>query len=176
MRRYIIRRLLLTIPTLFLVTVLVFFLIRFIPGDVVDQMVGERAFFTDIDRLTIERNLGLDVPLHVQYGRWIGALRDKDGNFNGIFQGSLGNSLWRKTPVINEITDRIPVTVELGVIALLSLLIVSIPIGIFSAMRQDSIGDYLSRSLATTLVAVPNFWMGLIIVVLALGTCILGVN
>ena len=102
MRAYIIRRLLLLIPTLFLLTILVFLSVRFIPGDVIDVMVARRTNFgvaTDqIDREAIERMLGLDVPVYVQYGRWIGVLptpdwRTGESHFNGILQGTLGESL-----------------------------------------------------------------------------------
>ncbi|GAI77022.1 unnamed protein product, partial [marine sediment metagenome] len=167
MRAYIIRRLLLVIPTIFLVTILVFFVIRLIPGDIIDQMVRERTFLTAEDRAILEQAMGLDVPIHVQYARWIGVVRDADDNFNGLLQGSLGNSLFRQTPVIDEIVSRLPVTVELGFLSMLILLIISIPIGIYSAVRQDTPGDYIGRSFATVLIALPSFWVGLMIILVA---------
>jgi len=167
MRAYIIRRLLLVIPTVFLVTIIVFFIIRLIPGDIIDQMVRERMFLTAEDRALLEQALGLDVPVIEQYGRWIGVIRDADGNFNGLLQGSLGDSLYKQTPVIDEIVSRLPVTVELGILSMLSLLIISIPIGIYSAIRQDSPVDYVGRSWATLLIALPNFWVGIMVILLA---------
>jgi len=167
MRAFIIRRLLLVIPTIFLVTILVFFIIRLIPGDIIDQMVRERMFLTAEDRAILEQALGLDVPVLEQYGRWIGVVRDADGNFNGLLQGSLGDSLYRQTPVLDEVVGRLPVTVELGFLSMLILLIISLPIGIYSAIRQDSPGDYVGRSFATVLIALPSFWVGLMIILIA---------
>jgi peptide/nickel transport system permease protein len=167
MHAYIIRRLLLVIPTVFLVTILVFFIIRLIPGDVIDQMVRERMFLSAEDRAILEQALGLDVPVLEQYGRWIGVVRDADGNFNGLLQGSLGDSLYKQTPVIDEIVGRLPVTVELGILSMLLLLIISIPIGVYSAIRQDSLADHVGRSFATLLITLPNFWVGIMIILLA---------
>ncbi len=164
----------LLIPTVLLVTILVFLIIRLIPGDIIDLMIAERAFCTAEDRAIIEHALGLDVPIHVQYARWAGVIRDADGNFNGLLQGSLGNSLWKQTPVIDEIAHRAPVTIELGILAMLILLIVSLPIGIYSAIRQNSPGDYVGRSFATVLIALPNFWVGVMIVLL--GSLFLGLS
>ena len=100
MRAYIIRRLLLIIPTLFILSIIVFLSVRFIPGDIVDAMAAqmERYQTATIDREAVERMLGLDVPVHVQYGRWIGVLPTPDwitgeSHFNGLLQGTLGESL-----------------------------------------------------------------------------------
>jgi len=174
MRVYIIRRLLLLIPTMLLVTFIVFFVIRLIPGDTIDLMIAERNFLTAEDRATLEHALGLDVPIHVQYARWVGVIRDAKGNFNGLLQGSLGDTLWKETPVIDEIAGRAPVTIELGILAMLILLIISMPIGIYSAIRQDSPGDYVGRSLATVLIALPNFWVGVMIILI--GSLFLGLS
>ena len=99
MRAYIIRRLLLILPTLFLLSILVFLSVRFIPGDTIDVIVDRMEFYTvDVDRETLERILGLDVPVYVQYGRWIGVLPTPDWvtgepHFKGLVHGSLGESL-----------------------------------------------------------------------------------
>ena len=99
MRAYIIRRLLLIIPTLLILSILVFLLVRFIPGDIIDVMAGTiDSTQMDLDREAVERILGLDVPVYVQYGRWIGVLPTpdwitKESHFNGILQGTLGESL-----------------------------------------------------------------------------------
>ena len=101
MRAYIIRRLLLIIPTLFLLSILVFLSVRFIPGDTIDAMLGNVQFvglFGEVDREALERRLGLDVPAYVQYGRWIGVLPTPDWvtgeyHYNGILQGTFGDSL-----------------------------------------------------------------------------------
>ncbi len=126
MRAYIIRRLLLIIPTLFILTILVFLSVRFIPGDVVDAMLGKMAsmgFATGLDREALIRMLGLDVPVHVQYGRWIGVLPTPDwitgeSHFKGLLQGTLGQSLMGSWTVEEKIIGRLPVTIELGVMAI----------------------------------------------------------
>ena len=160
MRTYIIRRLLLLIPTLFIVSSLVFLFIRLIPGDIIDVMaieMGPESGYSggSLDREAIERRLGLDVPIHVQYGRWIGQ----------ILQGNLGTMLRGDQPVVEEILPRLPVTFELGVFAVLIGLLISLPIGIYSAIRQDSAGDYGGRSLAIIFISVPSFWTATIIMV-----------
>jgi len=167
MRTYIIRRLLLIVPTMFLVSILLFLLIRLIPGNIVDQMIRERPFSMDAARAAIEQELGLDVPIFEQYGRWLGVLPGVDGSFNGIFQGSLGNSLWTNEAVVKLIINRLPVTIELVILAILIMIIISIPIGIYSAMRQNTMGDLAGRSFATVLIALPNFWVGLMIILVA---------
>lgn len=166
MRTYIIRRLLLTIPTLWVASLLVFFAIRLVPGSIVDLMASEMTFFTNTDRTIIEERLGFDVPSYVQYFRWMGFIPDKDGKFNGLLQGNLGISLWRNAPVTEEIAARWPITLELGFMALIIAQIIALPIGVFSAIRQDSAGDFAARSFAILCIAVPNFWLGTLVVVM----------
>jgi len=165
MRTYIIRRLLLTIPTLWIASLLVFFGIRLVPGSIVDLMASEMTFFTNTDKAEIEARLGFDVPAYVQYFRWMGFTRDKDGEFNGLLQGNLGISLWRNAPVTEEIAARWPITLELGILALIIAQIIALPIGVLSAVRQDSVGDYFGRSFAILCIAVPNFWLGTLVIV-----------
>jgi peptide/nickel transport system permease protein len=159
MRIYIFRRLLLTIPTVFFVTLIIFLTIRFIPGSVIDLMLaqyGSPAGITKIDRQSLEHKLGLDVPIYIQYGRWVD---------NTILRGDLGKSLWENTPVIDEIKARWPVTLELGILALLVTQLIAFPIGIYSALRQDSWGDYFTRSFAILCIAIPTFWLGILVIV-----------
>ena len=168
MRAYIIRRLLLAIPTLFLVTLIVFLLVRLVPGDAVDAMAVELALQgVDIDsaRDQIEQMLGLDVPILQQYGRWLGIVPQDDGSFSGIFQGDLGKSFWSPYSVVEEIARRWPVTIELGLIGILIAQIIALPIGIYSALRQDSWGDLLGRSFAIIFIAVPSFWIATMVMV-----------
>ena len=157
MHRYLIRRLLLIIPTLFIISIIVFFMLQLLPGNIVDSVM-QRAVRSGgtVDREALERALGLDVPMHVQYGRWIGDI---------FLHGSLGVSL-RNTgdAVTTKILDRMAVTFELGLLAILTALLLGLPIGIYSAIRQDSIGDYLGRSFAIIFLAVPNFWLATMIV------------
>ncbi len=157
MRAYIIRRLLLVVPTLVLLSILVFLTVRFIPGDVIDVMLGELQWVGgDIDREALERMLGLDVPVYVQYGRWIGEI---------FLHGTLGESLWRNWTVEEEILSRLPVTIELGLLAILIGLVIALPVGIYSAMRQDTAADYLGRSVAIIGLATPNFWLAIMVLI-----------
>ena len=175
MRAYIIRRLLLIIPTLFILSILVFLSVRFIPGDVIDLMVIRMQQFDGqtghIDREALERYLGLDVPVHVQYGRWLGVLPTPgwitgETFYRGLLQGSLGESLIRgAVRVEEEIGSRLPVTIELGFMAIVIGLIVALPIGIYSAMRQDTAADYVGRSVAIIGLATPNFWLGVMVMI-----------
>ncbi len=159
MRAYIIRRLLLVIPTLFLLSILVFLSVRFIPGDVIDAMLGRMEFGMGggaIDRAALERKLGLDVPVYVQYGRWIG----------NIFQhGTLGKSLLDSSTVEEKIIGRLPVTIELGLLAIVISLLIALPVGIYSAIRQDTAADYLGRSAAIIGLVTPNFWLGIMVMI-----------
>jgi len=149
MRTYIIRRILLVVPTLFLVTIIVFAVVRMIPGDVIDVLMSEMSELgTSVDRERIMQMLGLDLPVHVQYGRWIG----------GVLQGDLGTSLRGSVPITPKILARLPVTLELGVFSVIIGLLIALPIGIYSAIRQNTIGDYAGRGIAVTFISVPTFW------------------
>ena len=172
MRAYIIRRLLLIIPTLFMLTILVFLAVRFIPGDVVDLIISFMWWDgqAEIDREAVERMLGLDVPVYVQYVRWIGVLPTPDwltgeSRYNGILQGTLGESLMGGGAVGENILDRLPVTIELGVMAIVIGLVIALPVGIYSAIRQDTAADYTGRAAAIIGLAVPNFWLALMVMI-----------
>jgi peptide/nickel transport system permease protein len=157
MRAYFIKRLLAIIPTLIFATMIVFFLVRLVPGDIIDLMVSQHDVSeVEVTRKTLEKALGLDVPIYVQYYRWMKAI---------ILHGDLGNTLWVETPVTEEIIDRLPVTLELGVIGLIIGFSLAIPIGVYSAIRQDTAGDYIGRTIAILGVAIPGFWLGTMIVV-----------
>ena len=160
MQAYILRRLLLIIPTLLLASLIVFVAIRLIPGDIIALMAAEHHYETqknmEDSAEEIRRQLGLDVPIYVQYGRWLK---------NIILHGDLGKSLWKGTPVTEEIIPRIPTTLQLGIMGMAVGLLISIPIGIYSGIRQDTIGDYVARSFAIACIAVPGFWLGTMIMV-----------
>jgi peptide/nickel transport system permease protein len=144
------------IPTLLLVTIIVFLLIRLVPGDVVDLMLAEQEWnATAEDRAELEAKLGLDKPIHIQYGIWI----------SDVARGNFGTSLWSSRPVVDEIRSRLPVSFELGILAILTGLIIAIPLGIYSAIRQDTSGDYVGRSVAILFMCVPIFWAGTLIMV-----------
>lgn len=159
MRAYIIRRLILAVPTLVIVTIIVFALIRMIPGSAIDLMIalyqGEGQVGESIDIDEIKAKLGLDVNIFVQYGRWVG----------GLFQGDLGTSIYSERTVTSELANRLPVSFELGLMALIIGQCIAIPLGIYSAIRQDTLGDYIGRSLAIGFIAIPGFWVATIIIV-----------
>lgn len=155
MQAYIARRLLALLPTLFFASLIVFVSMRLIPGDVIDLMLAQNDIATSQDRARIEAALGLDQPLLLQYGRWVG----------DVLQGDLGRSLWQNTPVTEQLANTLPITFELGLLALLIALSVALPIGIYSAMRQDTAGDYIARSFSLLMLAVPSFWLGTLVMV-----------
>ena len=157
MRAYIIRRLLLIIPTLFILSILVFLSVRFIPGDVIDAMMADMGYMAGhIEREALEHMLGLDVPVHVQYGRWLGDI---------FLHGTLGESLLGDWTVEEKILGRLPVTIELGVMAIVIGLVIALPVGIYSAIRQYTAADYLGRSIAIIGLATPNFWLALMVMI-----------
>ena len=156
MRAYIIRRLLLIIPSLFILSILVFLSVRFIPGDVIDVMQSSMEGLGQVDREQLEQMMGLDQPVYVQYGRWLGDI---------LLHGSLGRSLMGDWSVEEKILGRLPVTIELGVMAIGIGLLIALPVGIYSAIRQDTAVDYAGRSIAVLGLATPNFWLGIMVMI-----------
>ena len=168
MTSYVIRRLLLFIPTLLAVTVLVFFSVRFVPGNVIDMMVaqlGPTGETTEVNRAELEKALGLDVPIPLAYVRWLGVAPQENGQFRGVIQGDLGKSLFSGENVTKQLAERLPVSLELGFIAMLTALLTALPIGTYSAIRQDSMGDYLGRSVSIIFISVPSFWIATMVMV-----------
>jgi len=146
------------IPTIFLATLIVFFVIRLIPGDIIDQMIAQNdAADQELTRAKLEHALGLDLPVHIQYFHWIKKI---------ALEGDLGNSLWNDVPVIEEISDRLPVSIELGLISIIVGLLVAIPVGVISAIRQETLADYIGRSISIAGLSIPNFWLGTLVIVL----------
>ena len=162
MTNYFIRRILLSFLTVLVASFAVFMLMRAIPGTVVDAMIAQYMGLSeeniDIEsaRLEIETSMGLHRPLLQQYLIWI---RDI------IFEGDLGKSLWRATLVSDEIAMRWPVTLQLGFMSVIISIIIALPIGIYSAVRQDTFIDNICRSFAILCVVVPSFWLGTIVIV-----------
>jgi peptide/nickel transport system permease protein len=157
---YIIRRILLLIPTIFFVTIIVFLLVRFVPGSAIEiiesKLRGAGVTTDEASMAAIKEQLGLDVPAPVQYVRWIGKI---------VLHGDFGNSITQQLPVMPIIAARIPITLELGLLALIIALSIGITIGTFSSIRQDTIGDYGARSIAILLLAVPAFWTGTLVMI-----------
>lgn len=155
MQAYVFRRLAAAIPTLFFASLIVFVSVRLIPGNVIDLMLSQNDIATGQDRAQIEAALGLDQPMHVQYFRWLG----------GALRGDLGRSLWQSTPVTEQLLERLPISLELGLLSLLVALSVALPVGVYSALRQDTLGDYVTRSFSLLMLAVPSFWLGTLVMV-----------
>jgi peptide/nickel transport system permease protein len=152
MSRYVIRRLLLLVVTLFGVSVFVFGLIRLLPGDAVTMLLQDYAYAENLDALRAK--LGLDRPVYVQYWEWLGK----------VLRGDLGQSLRSRQPIIDELVRRLPITAELGLLAMLIGLFISIPVGVLSAVKQDTVTDYLARGVAVAALAIPGFWLGTLVI------------
>ncbi len=156
MQGYIIRRFLALIPTLIFASFIVFITVRLIPGNIIELMLSQNDVSASKQtRDQLEAALGLDTPIYIQYFKWMA----------GLLQGDLGKSLWTNTPVMEEILYRLPITFQLGMMALLVSLLVGIPIGVYAALKQDTVGDYLLRTLSILMLAIPGFWVGTLVMV-----------
>jgi peptide/nickel transport system permease protein len=153
-KRYVLRRLVVAIPSLLIASLFVFSLPRLLPGDVVQLMLDEKAYGKDLEDLRAK--LGLDRPIYIQYFEWLGQ----------VARGDLGESLWTRQPVLDELVHRLPVSLELGAFALLFSVIIAVPIGVLAAVRQDTLADYLMRSLAIVGLSVPGFWIATLAILL----------
>ena len=158
MGNYALHRVFLFIPTLLLATILVFGLFWIVPGDAAmmlltgDEDAAGKVTNEDIDRL--REKMGLNRPIHVQYSAWVWDL----------MKGDLGDSLWYKTPVLDDLKDRFPITIQLATMALIMAFVAAVPLGIISAVKQDTAIDYFSRIFALIGIAMPSFWLGILMV------------
>lgn len=155
---YVLRRLLAAVPTLLITSLILFAVLRMIPGDAIDVLMAQMPDVGDAakTRALLEAQLGLDRPFFVRYVVWLG----------DILHGDLGTSIRYNTPVLEEIVYRLPLTLELGLWALLYSLLIALPIGIFSAVRQDTALDNAARSFAILMVSVPSFVLGVLVLLL----------
>jgi peptide/nickel transport system permease protein len=161
MRFFLIRRLLLLIPILVGISLVVFIIMRLLPGDVARMVLmgGEDAAGQQVDPAAVEalrEQLGLNQPIYVQYAAWVWQLLHFD----------LGTSLWSGKPVIEDIAARVPLTVELALLGFLISVIVAVPMGILSARRQNSWVDYLFRGVSIAGLALPSFWVATLVILL----------
>ena len=157
MSSYVLRRLLALVPTLFFASVIVFVTVRLIPGDIIDLMLSERDISSaELSRDQLLHALGLDRPLWEQYLRWVGGI---------LFHADLGKSLWQGVPVTEQLAERLPVSFELGLIAMVIGLTIALPVGVYSAIRQDTATDYVTRSISILMLSIPAFWVGTIVTV-----------
>ena len=157
MTKYLLNRLLIAIPTLIGITILIFLAMRVLPGDPLAIIMSESSgsyVLDDEDLAAARASLGLDKPLYVQYLAWMGE----------IMRGDLGSSFWTKEPISALILRRGPITMQIALMAVLFSWLVGVPLGMLSAMWRNSLFDYLSRLGITIFIAVPSFWIGLLIV------------
>jgi peptide/nickel transport system permease protein len=156
MATYIVRRILLMIPTLLGAVTLIFLLMRLLPGDVALYILGSGES-SEVNKQALEQirqDLGLDQPLIVQYGRWLW----------GAMQLDFGNSYWTRQPVTEELKRRYPITANLAVMSLLLGTLIAIPVGVLSAVRQDTLADYAARVFVIAGLSLPNFWLAILII------------
>jgi peptide/nickel transport system permease protein len=153
MLTYVIRRLALMVVTLFGVSIAIFLLLRIVPGNIADILFDSAGLIDPAEKAKIVTELGLDRPLPLQYGQWI----------NGLFHGDLGYSYVSEKPVVDEILPRIPITARLAGLALLFAVCSGVPLGVISAVRQNTWLDYVLRILSLSGLSLPSFWLGLLI-------------
>lgn len=149
MRNYILRRLLLMVPTVVGLTIIVFLLVRLLPGDVLDAMGGAEVVQDEARRLAMLEQLGLRDPLHIQYINWVG----------DMVSGELGRSLRTAQPLREIFFRALPVTLELGILATIIASVVGIPLGVVSAIKPNSVLDLLVRLIGLIGLSFPNFWL-----------------
>jgi peptide/nickel transport system permease protein len=158
--KYITRRLISIIPTLFIVSLIIFGLMRILPGDVAQMILmgpeGEGGAARAEDVARIKEQLGLNDPLIVQYFAWMGGMVTLDA----------GDSLWSGEPIFKELMSRFPLTIELGILATLVSLSIAIPTGVIAAVKQGTWMDYSSRVFAIIGLSVPSFWVGVLTILL----------
>ena len=150
---YIVRRLALMLVTLVGISIIIFVLLRIVPGNIVDILFDPAGFVDPADKANLEKELGLSQPIIVQYLQWIG----------GLLHGDLGYSYVSEKPALQEILPRIPITARLAGLALLFSASIGIPLGVISAVHQGTRLDYALRVLSLSGLSLPSFWLGLLI-------------
>ena len=150
---YIVRRLALMLVTLIGISIIIFVLLRVVPGNIVDILFDAAGFVDPTDKANLEKELGLNLPIWQQYLTWIG----------GLLHGDLGYSYVSEKPALQEILPRIPITARLAGLALLFSAAIGIPLGVISAVHQGSKLDYALRLVSLSGLSLPSFWLGLLI-------------
>ncbi len=153
MGAYFVRRSALMLITLFGISVVIFVMLRLVPGNVTNIIFDSAGFVNEAQKKNIERELGLDKPITTQYFKWIG----------GLATGDLGFAYVSEKPAIDEILPRIPVTVKLAVLSLTFSIVLGVPLGVISAVRQNTTLDYVLRVISLSGLSLPSFWLGLLI-------------
>ena len=154
MFRYILKRLVLSIPVILGVTFIAFLILYLTPGDPVINLLGARS--TPEEQAALREELGLDQPVLVQYGRWL----------SNVVQGDFGKSILSKQPVMDAISSRIPYTLKLTLTAFLGSIVIGIPIGLLAAVKQNTAIDHISMGFAMFFYSMPDFWFGLMLTLL----------
>ena len=156
MAKYIVKRVILLIPTVFAVCVITFALMRIIPGTAVDQIISQYTLAGIVKtREEVEAMLGMDKPATTQFFIWIA----------GLLKGDLGNSLFQSETVGQIIGKKLPITLELSILILVLSNVISIPLGLLCAARQDAVADNIIRTIAVILMAIPVFWIATLVLV-----------
>ncbi len=161
MQQYVLRRILIAIPTLFGVTLVIFIAMRVLPGDPIALIQTESTgthLLTPEEAAAARHSLGLDRPYYVQYLNWLG----------DVATGKLGESFWRGEPIRDLIARRAPITAEIALLAVILSWLIGVPVGLFSAIRRNSLGDWVARVGMTVFIAVPSFWTGLAIILVGI--------
>jgi peptide/nickel transport system permease protein len=153
MTGYLLRRFALMLLTLFGMSILIFLVMRLVPGNIADILVDSAGIVDPAQKLKIEQELGLDQPLVAQYWQWV----------SGLARGDLGYAYVSERPAIEEIAPRIPVTAKLAVLALLFSVLIGVPLGVISAVRQNTFLDYFLRVISLSGLSMPSFWLGLLV-------------
>jgi len=150
---YLIRRFFLMLLTLFGISVLVFVMLRLVPGNIADILFDAAGMIDTADKAKLEHDLGIDQPIVIQYAHWV----------NGLAHGDLGYSYVSEKPALQEIAPRIPITAKLAGLALAFSVIFGVPLGVISAVKQNSAIDYVLRVVSLSGLSMPAFWLGLLI-------------
>jgi peptide/nickel transport system permease protein len=157
MHKYVMRRLLLAVPVLVLSSLIVFGLMRVMPGDALTALMAESGNVGERELKKLRADLGLDQPYHVQYAIWVWQM----------VSFSPGHSIFTNEPIAVALRKAIPVTVELAALAMILGLVIAIPIGVLSATRQDTGADYVGRVVAVSGLSLPDFWLGTLVITFA---------
>lgn len=153
MTSYIIRRLLLMVLTLLGMSIIIFIMLRLVPGNIADILFDSAGFIDPAEKALLEKELGIDLPLWEQYWHWIA----------GLVQGDLGYSYVSELPTVDELGPRIPITAKLAGLALFFSVLIGLPLGVISAVKQNTWADYLVRIISLSGLSLPSFWLGLLI-------------
>ncbi len=150
----IIKKLLMMIPIVIMVSIILFLLLKALPGDA--AMVAGGEFATDADIEAAREAMGLNKPLYMQYLDWLW----------GVLHGDFGNSLLTGSPIVDKVVQRFPATMELAILSMIFAIIIAVPLGIVSAVYRNSVWDTLSSILSVIGIAMPSFWLGMLLIIL----------